>query len=338
MKKKYEDRLKVSRHHIMDARELALVALIEGKLVEGATEYFMKNNFVNILTPHITRATGSCENINTLFEVDYFGEKSYLVQTGQLYLEAFIPHFKKVYCIGPSFRAEPRSDSRHLTEFPLLEIEFETAEQGGLYELMGHIEGTVCSMISKVLKESKKELVSLGADINHLKSIKAPFKKVTYREALEILNGYGHELKFGDDLKHDHEQKVVEHFGNKPVFISHYPQEIKFFNMRMNSEDPTIVNSTDLILPSSGEAVGAAEREHVYERLLKRLHDSTMLKMLIAKGGSAEDFKWYLKLIEKRQIPHAGCGIGLNRVTQFVLGCSDIRTCTAFPMNRENLM
>lgn len=338
MKKNYENRLKSPRENLLGARELASVALIEGKLAEGAIEYFMKNGFVNILTPHITKATGSCENINTLFEVDYFGRKSYLVQTGQLYLEAFIPHFKKVYCLGPSFRAEPRADSRHLTEFPLLEIEFETNEAGGLYELMAHIEGTICNMISKVLKESEKELAFLGADIKRLREMKAPFKKVTYRQALEILNNYGYGLKFGDDLKHEHEQKIIEHFGHKPVFISHYPRQIKFFNMRTNAEDPAVVNSTDLILPYSGEAVGAAEREHDYERLMKRLHESDMLKMLIAKGGGIEDFKWYLELVKKRPVPHAGCGIGLNRVTQFVLGGSDIRASTAFPMNIENLM
>jgi asparaginyl-tRNA synthetase len=338
MKKRFEENLKASRHNMMDSRELGAVAFVEGKLVEGAMEYFMKNGFVNIMTPHITKATGSCENINTLFELDYFGQKSYLVQTGQLYLEGFIPHFKKVYCIGPSFRAEPAVDSRHLTEFPLLEIEFETGESGGLYELMGHIEGTICSMVSKVLKEGRKELDFLGIGTKHLESIKAPFKKITYRQAIEMLNKNGYRLKFGDDLKHDHEQTIVKLLGNAPVFISHYPQHIKFFNMRVNENDPTIVNSTDLILPCSGESVGAAEREHNFNNLIKRLEDSTMMKMLKEKGGTMDDFQWYLDLIKKEPIPHAGCGIGLNRVTQFVLGSSDIRVCTAFPMNKENLM
>jgi len=338
MKKHYENKLKKSRHSIMDSKELASIAFIEGKLVEGAIEYLMKEGFVNIITPHITKATGSCENINTLFELDYFGQKGYLVQTGQLYLEGFIPHFKKVYCVGPSFRAEPKVDHRHLTEFPLIEIEFETEESNGLYKLMEYIEGIICSMISKVLREARNELNFLGADIKYLENIKPPFKKITYREAIEILNNKGYEVKFGDDLKHEHEQAVVKHFGDVPVFITHYPQHIKFFNMRMNENDPTIANSTDLILPFSGEAVGAAEREHNYEKLIKRLEDSTMLKMLKEKGGSIDDFRWYLELIKKKPIPHAGCGIGLNRVAQFVLKSSDIRACAAFPMNKENLM
>jgi asparaginyl-tRNA synthetase len=339
MKKEYEELLKKSRFELLHARELASIAFIEGKLVEGAIEYFVKNGFVNILTPHITKATGSCENINTLFELDYFGQKGYLVQTGQLYLEAFIPHFKKVYCIGPSFRAEQVADARHLTEFPLLEIEFQTEETGGLYKLMAYIEGTIYSMVKKVVKEGKDELANLEVDLKHLKNLKPPFKKVTYKEVLKILNNrYGYNLSFGDDLKHEHEQKVVEYFNNQPVFITHFPKKIKFFNMRMNEDDPDIVNSTDLILPMSGEAVGAAEREHNYERLVKRLKESEMLRLLEKKGGSIEDFKWYLELVKRKPIPHAGCGIGLNRVTQFVLQSSDIRSSTAFPMNKENLM
>ncbi len=332
-----EKLLSRTRWDILGEGDLAAVALVEGRLVEGAMEYFMKEGFVNIVVPHITRATGACENIDTLFEVDYFGNKGYLVQTGQLYLEAFIPHFRKVCCIGPSFRAEPEVDARHLTEFPLLEIEFATPEKGGLEQLMGHMEGIVHSMLSRVLKE-KGHLEGLGADAGRLRKARPPFRKMAYREALEILNSLGHRLSFGDDLKHAHEQDLASHLGSRPVFITHYPKEIKFFNMRENPEDPEVVNSTDLILPCSGEAAGAAEREHVHGKLLKRLKESQMLRMLEARGGGIRDFEWYLRLIREQPIPHAGCGIGLNRVTQFALGSGDIRSCSAFPMNRENLM
>ncbi|MCW1306037.1 MAG: hypothetical protein OH335_04660, partial [Candidatus Parvarchaeota archaeon] len=219
-------------------------------------------------------------------------------------------------------------DNRHLTEFPLLEIEFE----GDFEELIKHIEGTIMSMINAVKKNRKEELKLFVPDTKHL-DINSPFKRVTYSEAIKLLG-----LEWGQDLKSTHEKRLCEIFGNKPVFITHFPAEIKFFNMRNNKEDPRIVNSTDLILPKSGEAVGAAEREYEYERVYKKLKESRMLKQLEEKGKGIEDFEWYLdKLRKEGNVPHAGCGIGFNRVTQFVILSDDIRECTLFPLNREML-
>jgi len=128
-------------------------------------------------------------------------------------------------------------------------------------------------------------------------------------------------------------------YGNQPLFITHFPKAIKFFNMRENDERSEIVNSTDLILPGSGEAVGAAEREYRYEKLKERLENSPMMKNLIKRGGSIEDFDWYLDCVKSNGIRvHSGCGIGLNRVTQFVLGTNDIRASTTFPLNSETIM
>lgn len=142
---------------------------------------------------------------------------------------------------------------------------------------------------------------------------------------------------WGDDLKSFHEQILVKMYGNKPLFITHYPKAIKFFNMKTNSKNPQMVNSTDLILPHSGEAVGAAEREYEYKALYERLKESSMLKQLVERGGSISDFQWYLDFYKRHNVPHAGCGIGLNRVTQFVLGTDDIRATTVFPLNKESL-
>jgi len=321
-----------NRFELYATPEMQAVARIEAALLQGARKYFDNNDFTEIIVPHLTRATGACENIATMFTVDHFGENCYLAQTGQLYLEVLTPFLKKVWCIGPSFRAEPAVDERHLTEFTLIELEFE----GDLWELMHHVEGVIHSMIQECLTARTDELELLGVDKDKV-NVNPPFKKVSYTDAVEQLSSFG--VKWGDDLKSTHEKALVEIFGNRPLFITHYPKAIKFFNMKQNSSNPHIVNSTDLILPFSGEAVGAAERECEYEPLLQRLKDSNMLRQLIEKGGSLHDFDWYLEFYRQYGgTMHSGCGIGLNRVTQYVLGSSDIRASTVFPMNKQTLM
>lgn len=326
----------LERHKVLSLPEIHAITKVEGELLKAARKYFEDNGFWEVVVPHITRATGACENIATMFNVDFFGERSYLVQTGQLYLESLIPYMEKLYCIGSSFRAEPDVDERHLTEFTLLEMELPC----NLDELISHIEGLICSMVKSVVENRMKELEILKVDKSHihmLKKLKPSFSRITYTEAIDLLKHHG--VKWGDDLKSRHEKYLVEQLGNRPLFITHFPKAIKFFNMRESRENPNIVNSTDCILPYSGEAVGAAEREHVHEKLFRRLAESPMLRMLEERGGSIEDFSWYLDTLrDGRMVPHAGCGIGLNRVTQFVLASEDIRMSTTFPQNRESLM
>lgn len=321
-----------NRHKLLSAPEMHAIVKIESSLLRGARKYFEENNFIEVAVPHITKATGSCENVATMFELDYFGLRGYLSQTAQLYLEVLTPFLGKVWCIGPSFRAEPCADERHLTEFTLVELEF----AGSFAELLAHIEGTICSMINTVLKERERELLLLGVDVERLRKIKKPFGKITYTEAVGLLAEHG--VKWGDDLKSHDEETIVQMMGNQPVFVTHFPKAIKFFNMRENDENPVIVNSADLLLPVGGEAVGAAEREYKYDKLRERLVNSTMFHQLIKKGGRIEDFDWYLDFYRTHGSLHSGCGIGLNRVTQFVLGTDDIRATTAFPLNRESIL
>ena len=248
------------RHKLVNTKELEAVARIEAALLKGARDYFIREGFIEVNAPHITKATGSCENINTLFALDYFGIQGYLSQTQQLYLEAMIPRLKKV---------------------------------------------------------------------------KAPFQRLPYDEAVKKLSS----IKWGDDLKSAHEKMLVEMLGNQPLFITHFPKKIKFFNMRENDFRAEIVNSADFILPGSGEAVGAAEREYRHDKLREKLENSMMMQQLKTRGGSIEDFAWYLDCVKSNGIKlHSGCGIGLNRVTQFVLGADDIRKSTVFPLNSETIM
>lgn len=317
------------RVRLFKTRELQAIVRVEAAVLKGLRNYFEREGFVEIVVPHITKATGACENISTLFELNYFGRRAYLSQTGQLFLEIMSPIFGKVWCTIHSFRAEPEVDDRHLTEFTLMEIEF----LGNLDQLMRYEEEAIYSAVKEVSKLDE-DIKVLGVDEERLKMFRPPYKRITYSEAIETLKEFN--LKFGDDLKSIHEKKLAEIYG--PVFITHYPKEIKFFNMRENDEDPRIVNSVDLILPLSGEAAGGAEREFRYEKLIKRLRESTMLKMLMERGGSEEDFDWYLEFWREHEgTLHSGCGIGVSRVVQSIIGSSDIRAATAFPMNRNNL-
>jgi asparaginyl-tRNA synthetase len=320
------------RHKLLSAPEMHTIVKIESSLLKGARKYFEEHGFIEVVVPHLTKATGACENIATMFEVDYFGQKGYLSQTAQLYLEVLTPFLGKVWCIGPSFRAEPSADERHLTEFGLVELEF----AGNFKELLDHVEGVLCSMISCALTERKEELQLLNVDIERLEKLNRPFKKMTYTQAVQSLAGY--KVTWGDDLKSHQERMLVQMNGDQPLFVTHFPKAIKFFNMRENDEDSDIVNSADLLLPMSGEAVGAAEREYRYEKLYQRLTNSTMFEQLANKGGSIEDFRWYLDFYKEHGSLHSGCGIGLNRVTQFVLGTDDIRATTAFPLNKESIL
>jgi len=305
---------------------------VEAAVLKGLRRYLEDSGYVEVVAPHVTKATGACENVDTMFELDYFGRRAYLTQTGQLYLEVLSQFLGKVWCSIHSFRAEPRVDNRHLTEFVLVELEF----LGGFDELLREIEGAVGAGVRQAMSDAAGELEALGVDKYSAKRLLPPYERMTYTEAVEELREFG--VKWGDDLKSVHERALVEMHGSRPLFITHYPKAIKFFNMRENPGNPEVVNSADLLMPWSGEAVGAAEREHRYERLVERLLESPMYSMLVERGGGLEDFDWYLEFWRSHGGKlHSGCGIGVARVVQSLLGVEDIRMATAFPMNRDSL-
>jgi asparaginyl-tRNA synthetase len=313
---------------VADPRKRAHVK-IESELIHGAIKYLIENGFTHVVPPHLTRATGACENIDTMFQLDYFGKNVFLSQTGQLYLESFISSLGKVYCMGPSFRAEPKADDRHLTEFTLIELEFPTARDEAMDELIAHIEGVVISMITQVLKTCRQELAIVGADVKMLEHLKPPFERITYSKAIEVLKEFG--VKWGDDLKSKHEEFLAQKLG--PVFITHYPEHIKFFNMQPTKKDSKIVNSTDLVFPGAGESVGAACRIWDSKQLMERLKVSPMMDQLRKKGVKEDAFDWYADVVKAHGMPHAGFGMGLGRVMKFVTGSNDIKESTAFPIN-----
>lgn len=312
-------------------QRMALVRIWDA-MFRGARRYVEAQGFIGVHNmPEIVGVTGACENIDTLFKLDYFGKQAYLAQSDQLYLELMTPYLKRVYAEIQSFRMEPEADDRHLTQFSLFEIE----HLGGLDELIGHLSGIVQAIAHQVAADCAGELAMFHRrpeDLDHI-----AFKQMTYTEAVEHLQQDFPSLAWGDDLKAHHERLLTERFG--PIFLTHYPLPIKFFNMRQNDADPRVVNSTDMLLPKAGESAGAAEREHRYETIVQRLKSSTMYQRLIDLGGKDEDFAWYLEAHKDRDIPlHSGAGIGMARVAQFLLGLDDIRQAVPFVLNSENLL
>ncbi len=315
-------------------------------------KYLEGQGFVEVMTPHIVRASGACENVNTLFEVGvdnnlkwFNGRTAYLSQTGQLYLEALVPTLGKVYCSGPSFRAEPIADTRHLVEFQMMEIEF----PGTFEMLLNYINEFVYAISQDIANHQDPSSLGISADqVARLRAYPQVFDRITYDEAIKELQALGNRIEWGDDISSALERIIIEHHGNAPVFITRYPDPMmdfgkvieveKFFNMLPDPENSGRVLSSDLILPMAGESVGAAARVHEAAELERRLKHSRMFKRLQGMGGDISDFQWYLSRIGSGSVPHAGCGFGMSRIIQWIRGSESIMDGTTFPLNRETLI
>jgi len=322
------------------------VPLISQILIAGR-QSLEKRGYTEVIVPRIVRATGACENVNTLFEVavdknfKWFDCQAYLAQTGQLYLEALVPELEKVYCTGPSFRAEGAVDNRHLTEFLMMEIEF----AGNFNQLLKEIETFVSDIAKAIVKESKiKHLEISKESLDRLENCPEIFTKVTYDEAINTLQNLSEKIEWGDDISSAKEKLLLEYHGNQPLFITRYPDPMydfgkeieveKFFNMLPDTENPGRVLSCDLILPFGGESVGSAARVHLADEMVARLKNSKMFKRLEKMGGNLEDFSWYIEQLKKGSVPHAGCGFGMARIIQWVMGATDIKEAVTFPSNK----
>lgn len=327
--------------NLQSPERMALIKVWDA-MFRGARKYVEDNGFIGVHNaPEVVGITGACENVDTLFRVDYFGQRAYLAQSDQLYLELLTPHLKKVYAEIQSFRAEPDVDARHLTQFSLFEIE----HQGNLGQLQGHIEGILTGAVDRVLYRCPYELGVLGVSEEHIARLNLlcdnrHLLSITYTEAIADLRPHFPDLVWGDDLKAKHEAKLAQMHGAH--FVTHYPLDLKFFNMKESSspdQPGRVVNSCDLILPFSGESAGAAERETKHDVIERRLKSSDMYKRLIELGGTDEDFAWYLDAHKDKCIQdHAGAGIGMARVAQFILGKEDIRDAVPFVINRDTLL
>jgi asparaginyl-tRNA synthetase len=261
----------------------------------------------------------ACEGTTTLFETEYFNEKAYLAQSGQLYMEAGCMAFGKVYCFGPTFRAEKSKTRKHLTEFWMVEPEVAYLDLDGLMDLE---EDFICYIIERVLNSRLVELAVLERDIAKLEMIKKPFPRVTYDEAYKLLKDKGSEMAYGDDLGAPEEAILGEHF-NIPVMVHRWPAEVKAFYMKRDKDNPNLALGVDMIAPEGkGEIIGGGQREDDYDTLLASIKKHNL---------PVEAFEWYLDLRKYGSVPHSGFGLGLERTVGWITGAQHIRECIPFP-------
>ena len=311
------------RHLWIRSRKLQAIMKIKHTILEAGREYFNKNGWWEVTPPILTGS--ACESGATQFEVNYFGQKAYLSQSAQLYLEVLIYTLDKVWSLTPSFRAEKSRTRRHLAEYWHLEAE---AAWYSMEDMMRVVEELVYYMVDKVLCNRMDELKFLKRDTRILENAKPPYPRITYDEAIEILQNKGVNIKWGDDLGADEERVLTEEFES-PFFITHFPKEIKAFYMKLDPNNPQVVLGFDLLAPEGyGEIVGGSVREDSYAVLLKRI---------LEVGLNPEEYKWYLDLRKYGTVPHSGFGLGIERTVMWIAGLDHIRDAIPFPRFRERL-
>jgi asparaginyl-tRNA synthetase len=283
----------------------------------GIRDFFQQRGFVNIDSPILTPA--ACEGTATLFETDYFGDKAYLSQSGQLYLEPAAAALGKVYCFGPTFRAEKSKTRRHLMEFWMVEPEVAFLEFEGLCALA---EEFVSELVARVLDRCAEDLKVLERDTAKLQSVVPPFPRITYTEAIEVLKQAGHPIQWGDDIGGD-EETVLANQYDRPVMVSRYPTAMKAFYMQPDPENPDVVLGLDMLAPEGyGEIIGGSQRIHDHDLLLSRIQ---------AHALPIEAFQWYLDVRKYGAFPHSGFGMGLERFVAWMGGLPHVRETIPYP-------
>ncbi len=290
---------------------------IRSEVEQGIHDFFHARDFVRIDSPILTPA--ACEGTSTLFETDYFGDKAYLSQSGQLYLEPALSAFGRVYCFGPTFRAEKSKTRRHLMEFWMVEPEVAFLEFDGLCELA---EQFVVELVARVLDRCAEDLKVLERDTAPLERVVGPFPRMTYSEAIERLNAAGKPIEWGDDFGADEETAVSADF-DRPVMVSRFPTAFKAFYMQPDPENPKVVLGLDMIAPEGyGEILGGSQRIHDHDLLLERIRSHDL---------PVEAFQWYLDVRKYGSCPHSGFGMGLERFVAWMGKLEHLRETIPYP-------
>jgi len=302
---------------IRTPRQTAILR-VRHEVMQAIRDFFHQRGFVATEAPILTPT--AVEGTTTLFEVDYFEEKAYLTQSGQLYLEATAMALGRVYWIGPTFRAERSKTRKHLTEFWMAEAEMAYYEHEDNLRLQ---EELVRYIVERALDRRRKELERLERDTGLLKrEVEGPFARITYAEALEILREKGHEIEWGEDFGAPEEEALGEHFG-RPVFVEALPAGMKAFYMQPMPDNPELVLAADLIAPEGyGELIGGSQRIHDLELLEKKLKEF---------GLPHEPYEWYLDLRRYGSVPHSGFGLGVERTVAWICGLKHVREAIPFP-------
>jgi asparaginyl-tRNA synthetase len=311
------------RHLWLRSSRQQAVLRIRGEVVRACRDYFDQRGFLLFDAPILTPA--ACEGTTTLFETDYFDQRAYLTQSGQLYAEAGALAFGKVYCFGPTFRAEKSKTRRHLMEFWMIEPEVAFLDLAGDMDLA---EDFVEFVVQRVLANRQPELETLDRDVAPLERVRKPFPRITYSEAVEILNRKGFPVEWGNDFGGDEETAISAEF-DRPVLIHRYPAACKAFYMKADPADPRLALCVDMLAPEGyGEIIGGGQREDDYQILHRKIEHHNLPE---------EAFNWYLDLRRFGSVPHAGFGMGIERMIAWVCSLAHVREAIPFPRMLERL-
>jgi asparaginyl-tRNA synthetase len=321
------------RHLWLRSSKQHALLRIRSEISQGIRDFFQAREFVLIDSPILTPA--ACEGTSTLFETDYFGQKAFLSQSGQLYLEPACMAFGKVYCFGPTFRAEKSKTRRHLTEFWMVEPEIAYA---GLAEILDLAEDFITSLVARALDRCRAEMKTLERDTARLERVQRPFPRLTYDEASAILTRPGIQDRArrqdappfvpGDDFGGFDETVLTESF-EKPVMVTHYPARIKAFYMQPDPAAPDRALCMDVLAPEGyGEIIGGSQRIHDHDLLLQRIQEHKL---------PVEAFQWYLDIRRYGSVPHAGFGMGIERLVSWIGGVHHLRETIPYPRTLNRL-
>jgi len=312
-----------NRHLWLRSKKQHAVLSIRNELIKGIRDYFESKEFMLIDAPIFTPS--ACEGTSTLFETNYFDEKAYLTQSGQLYMEAAAMAFGKVYCFGPTFRSEKSKTRRHLTEFWMIEPEMAFCD---LAQDMEVAEDFIVYLVGRVLDRRKEELKILERDVSKLEKVRKPFPRIGYGEAVEILKKLNVPVQWGDDLGADEEAILTQQYET-PIIVHRFPAANKAFYMKADPENHLLSLSMDILAPEGyGEVIGGGQREDTLEILEKKIAEHNLPK---------QSFEWYLDLRRYGSVPHAGFGLGLERAVSWMCGLHHVREAIPFPRLMERL-
>jgi asparaginyl-tRNA synthetase len=312
------------RHLWLRSRRQVAVARVRHEVVQAIRDFFFDRGFTLVDTPILTGSIG--EQAGELFSTDYFDlGKAYLAQTGQLYVEAAAAALGKVYCFGPTFRAEKSKTRRHLTEFWMVEPEVAFNDSNDNMRLQ---EEFVSYVVGRALERRAEELKELERDTAPLARVQPPFHRISYSDAVTKLRELGSDIEWGRDLGGDDETRLAEQY-DRPVFVFNYPRGVKAFYMKENPDDPRTVLNNDCLAPEGyGEIIGGSQREDDYDRLLARI---------LEQGLDPEGYRWYLDLRRYGTFVHSGFGLGVERTVAWICGIPHIRETIAFPRQIHRL-
>ncbi len=311
------DFLLSNRHLWLRSSRPHAILRIRDRFVKAIRDFMSQEGFILIDTPIFTPA--ACEGTTTLFETEYFGEKAFLTQSGQLYGEAAAMAFGKIYCFGPTFRAEKSKTRRHLTEFWMVEPEVAFND---LNDNMVLAERFLEFTVQTVLEQCTSELKLLERNTTHLEKVRAPFPRISYDEAVQLLSKKKISFEWGNDFGAPEETALSEEF-DRPLIVHRFPAQIKAFYMKADPQNPRVALGMDVLAPEGyGEIIGGGQREDHYETLLRKVKQHNLPE---------QAFHWYLDLRKYGSVPHSGFGLGIERAVSWICGLEHLREAAAFP-------